>query len=50
MSSNDNPDLWHIEKKVPIALVFSMLLQGAGLMTRSGPTRSSRRRSARRPR
>lgn len=30
--NNDNPDLWHIEKKVPVAIVLSMVLQGAGLI------------------
>lgn len=30
--STERPDLWHIEKKIPVAIVFSMLVQGAGLI------------------
>jgi hypothetical protein len=32
MNDDTNPALWHIEKKVPVAIVLSMVLQGAGLI------------------
>jgi len=48
MREDENPNLWHIEKKVPVAIVLSMVLQGAGLIWwANGITKDSQEHSRR---
>lgn len=48
MRDHENPNLWHVEKKVPVAIVLSMVLQGAGLIWwANGITKDSQEHSRR---